>query len=78
MSQSQETLSNLLQETRRFAPPADLAASANVTADAYEQAAEDSLGFWAEQADRLAWTKRWDDSSTGATRRSPSGTWAVN
>ncbi|NVI89101.1 acetate--CoA ligase [Actinomadura sp. BRA 177] len=61
MSQSQETLSNLLQETRRFAPPADLAASANVTADAYEQAAEDSLGFWAEQADRLAWTKRWDD-----------------
>ncbi|MEV4674311.1 MULTISPECIES: acetate--CoA ligase [Actinomadura] len=61
MSQSQETLSNLLQETRRFAPPADLAASANVKADAYEQAAEDSLGFWAEQAERLTWTKRWDE-----------------
>ncbi|MEV4001953.1 acetate--CoA ligase [Actinomadura sp. NPDC049753] len=61
MSQSQETLSNLLQETRRFPPPADLAASANVKADAYERAAEDRLGFWAEQADRLAWTKRWDD-----------------
>ncbi|MFE9103415.1 acetate--CoA ligase [Actinomadura geliboluensis] len=61
MSQSQETLSNLLQETRRFAPPADLAASANVKADAYEQAAEDSLGFWAEQAERLSWTKRWDE-----------------
>ncbi|MFS2295646.1 MAG: acetate--CoA ligase [Actinomadura sp.] len=61
MSQSQETLSNLLQETRRFAPPAELAASANVKADAYERAAEDRLGFWAEQADRLTWTKRWDD-----------------
>ncbi|WP_089310648.1 acetate--CoA ligase [Actinomadura mexicana] len=61
MSQSQETLSNLLQETRRFPPPAELAASANVKADAYERAAEDRLGFWAEQADRLAWTKRWDD-----------------
>ncbi|WP_433465259.1 acetate--CoA ligase [Spirillospora sp. CA-128828] len=61
MSQSQETLSNLLQETRRFSPPADLAAEANVKADAYEQAAEDRLGFWAEQADRLTWTKRWDD-----------------
>lgn len=60
MSQSQETLSNLLQETRRFAPPADLAASANVKADAYEQAAEDRLGFWAEQAGRLTWAKQWD------------------
>ncbi|MEU8800739.1 acetate--CoA ligase [Spirillospora sp. NPDC048819] len=61
MSQSQETLSNLLQETRRFPPPAELAESANVKAEAYEQAAEDSLAFWAEQADRLTWTKRWDD-----------------
>ncbi|WP_141587063.1 acetate--CoA ligase [Actinomadura sp. WMMA1423] len=61
MSQNQETLSNLLQETRRFPPPAELAASANVKADAYERAAEDRLGYWAEQADRLAWSKRWDD-----------------
>ncbi|HEY8482258.1 MAG TPA: acetate--CoA ligase [Spirillospora sp.] len=60
MSESQETLSNLLQETRRFAPPPELAASANVKADAYERAAEDSLAFWAEQADRLTWSKRWD------------------
>ena len=61
LSQSQETLSNLLQETRRFAPPADLAASANVTADAYERASEDRLAYWAEQAERLTWTKRWDE-----------------
>ncbi|MUN38065.1 acetate--CoA ligase [Actinomadura litoris] len=61
MSQSQETLSNLLQETRRFAPPAELAESANVKAEAYDEAAEDRLGFWARQAERLTWSKRWDD-----------------
>ncbi|KOG37770.1 acetate--CoA ligase [Streptomyces decoyicus] len=49
------SLSNLLKEERRFAPPADLAAHANVTAAAYEQAAADRLGFWAEQAGRLSW-----------------------
>ncbi|POM26489.1 Acetyl-coenzyme A synthetase [Actinomadura rubteroloni] len=60
MSESQKTLSNLLRETRRFPPPAELAESANVTAAAYEEAANDRLGFWERQADRLAWSKRWD------------------
>jgi acetyl-CoA synthetase len=58
---SQETLSNLLQETRRFAPPAELAAQANVTEQAYEDAKADRLGFWAEQAKRLTWAKPWDE-----------------
>jgi acyl-coenzyme A synthetase/AMP-(fatty) acid ligase len=53
---SNESLANLLKEERRFAPPADLAANANVTADAYEQAKADRLGFWAEQARRLNWS----------------------
>lgn len=57
---SQETLSNLLQENRRFAPPAELAANANVTEAAYDEAAADRLGFWARQADRLTWARRWD------------------
>ncbi|MGW2917271.1 acetate--CoA ligase [Streptomyces angustmyceticus] len=52
---SNESLANLLKEERRFEPPADLAAHANVTAAAYEQAAADRLGFWAEQARRLSW-----------------------
>ncbi len=52
---SNESLANLLKEERRFAPPADLAANANVTAAAYEEAAADRLGFWAEQAGRLSW-----------------------
>ncbi|SCK47462.1 acetate--CoA ligase [Streptomyces sp. WMMB 322] len=52
---SNESLANLLKEERRFPPPADLAAQANVTAAAYEQARADRLGFWAEQARRLSW-----------------------
>ncbi len=52
---SDTTLSNLLKEERRFAPPAELAAAANVTAEAYGRAEADRLGFWAEQARRLAW-----------------------
>ncbi|WP_214410010.1 acetate--CoA ligase [Sphaerisporangium fuscum] len=58
--ETQETLSNLLHETRRFEPPADLAAAANVTADAYDEAANDRLGFWERAADRLSWGRRWD------------------
>jgi acetyl-CoA synthetase len=52
---SNESLANLLREERRFAPPADLAADANVSAEAYERAKADRLGFWAEQARRLTW-----------------------
>ncbi|MCP9207079.1 acetate--CoA ligase [Streptomyces cucumeris] len=52
---SNESLANLLREERRFAPPAELAANANVTAEAYERAKADRLGFWAEQARRLTW-----------------------
>jgi acetyl-CoA synthetase len=55
-----ETLSNLLHENRRFEPPAELAKSANITAEAYDRANADRLAFWAEQADRLSWEQRWD------------------
>ncbi len=56
------TLSNLLHETRRFEPPAELAAAANVTAEAYEEAAKDRLAFWEQQARRLSWAKTWDQA----------------
>jgi acetyl-CoA synthetase len=55
-----ETLANLLNETRQFPPPPDLAANANVKADAYEAAKADRLGFWEAQARRLSWAKQWD------------------
>jgi acetyl-CoA synthetase len=57
---TKETLSNLLQENRRFDPPPELAASANVSADAYSEAAADRLAFWERQAERLDWDQRWD------------------
>ena len=39
-----EALSNLMHEERRFEPPADLAANANVKADAYERPRPTSRG----------------------------------
>lgn len=60
MSSTEETIANLLREERRFPPPDDLAAGANLTADAYEAAAKDREGFWAEQAERLSWDTKWD------------------
>ncbi|WP_435770318.1 acetate--CoA ligase [Nocardioides sp. SYSU DS0651] len=60
MTDTEQTLANLLREERRFEPPADLAADANLKADAYEAAAADREGFWAQQAERLSWAKRWE------------------
>jgi acetyl-CoA synthetase len=55
-----ETLANLLKETRTFPPPVALAAEANVTDAAYQEAADDRLAFWETQARRLEWSKPWD------------------
>jgi len=54
-------LSNLLHENRRFDPPAELVANANVTAEAYEEAEKDRIGFWAKQAERLDWAEPFTD-----------------
>jgi acetyl-CoA synthetase len=54
---SNPSLSNLLHETRRFDPRADLAAYANVKADAYQEAAADPLAYWAKQAERITWAE---------------------
>jgi acetyl-CoA synthetase len=56
-----EALANLLQETRQFPPPPVLADQANVSVNAYAAASADRLGFWARQAGRLHWHKKWDD-----------------
>ncbi len=57
---SGETLSNLMQENRRFEPPAELAEHANVTEEAYARGEADPEAFWAEAAERLDWGQRWD------------------
>ncbi|TYB60525.1 acetate--CoA ligase [Nonomuraea sp. PA05] len=69
-----QALSNLLKENRRFAPPADLAAAANVTEAAYNEAAADRLAFWERAAERLTWAKRWD---TTLEWKAPFAKWFV-
>ncbi|MFJ6195033.1 hypothetical protein [Micromonospora sp. NPDC092111] len=44
-------LENLSTETRTFAPPPELAADANVTADTYADAAPDAPAFCARHFD---------------------------
>ncbi len=53
--EKQQTLSTLGTEDRTFEPPEDLAAHANVTAAAYDEANEDRLAFWAKAAERISW-----------------------
>jgi acetyl-CoA synthetase len=48
-------IDHLLNETRRFPPSDDFAASAIATRKLYEAAAADREGFWAEQARSLHW-----------------------
>ena len=61
---SSSEILNLLAETRRYPPPADLAAAANVTAEAYERAERDVVGFWEEAARRLEWAEPWQTAHT--------------
>ncbi|HEX5414812.1 MAG TPA: acetate--CoA ligase, partial [Chloroflexota bacterium] len=51
----------LLQEQRRYPPPAEFAARASVNdPEIYARAAEDPEAFWAEQAKNLDWFKPYD------------------
>jgi len=61
-STEQTGLEALSSESRRFDPPADLAAAANVKAEAYQRAADDRVGFWEEQARRLEWAEPWSQA----------------
>ena len=58
-----ETLENLSQEDREFAPSAEFTAQANGTAGLYDAAAADYEGFWADQArSYLTWSKDFDQT----------------
>ena len=53
-----ETLENLSQESRKFAPSAEFAAAANGQAGLYDAAAADHEEFWADQArSYVTWSK---------------------
>jgi acetyl-CoA synthetase len=61
MTEVQQHISALLSEERVFEPPPDFVAQALVKdRSIYERAEADYQGFWAEQADRLHWFRRWD------------------
>ena len=56
---SNDSISNLLSETRTFAPTPEFAEAANVKGSSYVEAAKDRLAFWERQAERLDWFERW-------------------
>jgi len=60
VSQTSESLSNLLREERRFPPPPEFVRDANAQPDIYQRANADPLAFWAEQAEALDWETRWE------------------
>src|SRR3712207_5431016 len=45
----------MLHEDRRFPPPPELPAQANVTAETYAEADADIEAFWGQQASRRSW-----------------------
>jgi acetyl-CoA synthetase len=61
MPDDDQNISALLSEDRVFPPPPDFVAEAVVNDPAvYERAQTDYEGFWAEQAERLAWYRPWE------------------
>jgi acetyl-CoA synthetase len=66
MAEEKKSITSMLDEKRKFAPPADFVKNAHVKSlDEYkkmvEKAEKDFEGFWAEQAEKyLTWYKKWD------------------
>ncbi|HJY26217.1 MAG TPA: acetate--CoA ligase [Actinomycetes bacterium] len=61
---STEALENLLHENRRFEPSEEFAAHANAQPSLYDEAADDRLAFWEEQARALQWDAPWTEVLT--------------
>ena len=61
MSEDQQDIAALLSEERVFDPPEAFRARALIQdRSVYDRAEADPEGFWADQAERLQWFKRWD------------------
>ncbi len=74
-----EAIESVLHETRKFPPPSDFAAQANISSEEqYQQmwtrAKEDPAGFWGDMAANLDWFKKWDKVLDGAM---PNTKWFV-
>ncbi len=58
----ERTIEALLQERREFVPPEAFTKQANASDPSiYDRAAADPEGWWASQAERLHWFKKWDE-----------------
>ena len=73
---SDETLENLLTEDRVFPPSQQFISQANVSAQAYEDADRDRLGFWETQASYLQWERPWQQTLDWSD--APVAKWFVN
>jgi acetyl-CoA synthetase len=61
MADSPHTFDTLLQEHRRFPPPAEFARAAHVSEPGiYVEAEADPEAYWARWAEDLHWFRRWD------------------
>ncbi|CAB4752674.1 MAG: acetate--CoA ligase [Actinobacteria bacterium] len=58
---SEETLENLLTETRTFQPSLEFAAESNAQPFIYAEANKDRLKFWERQAQELQWDAPWSE-----------------
>ena len=74
MHMTSDSIENLSNENRTFAPSAEFASRANAKADLYAQADADRLKFWEEQAGALTWEKKWE---TVLDWQSPFAKWFV-
>ncbi|MEX2530199.1 MAG: acetate--CoA ligase [Gemmatimonadota bacterium] len=62
MTPPESSLDDLLREDRRFPPPEEFRARAQVSDDGvYEKAAADPLAYWSEWARELDWFEPWEE-----------------
>ena len=61
MTDAEQNISDLMTENRVFQPPVGFTENAIVKdRSVYDRAEADFQGFWAEQAELLTWSRKWD------------------
>jgi acetyl-CoA synthetase len=67
---SEKSITSVMEETRKFEPPADFSAKAYIKSldeyrEIYNKSIEDPAAFWAEKAEEhIEWFKKWDTLHT--------------
>jgi acetyl-CoA synthetase len=57
---TEQTIVNLLKEDRKFPPPSEFRADANVSDSAIYRRGMNLEAFWAEEAETFEWFRKWD------------------